>query len=228
LKLAVETIYILFFALPWAGIFGVSATQAQSKIGYIDFQYLVSQVKSADDVQVELQKSASAWTMQIEAMKDSVANMEKDLETLSITLTKSSRDILVKRIGDEKQKIAIFQEQKFSPVSGELYKKQQELLQPIIDKIKKAIDNMRTKEKYDVIFDISVGNPVSIDKKFDLTLLVMDELTAVGLTVKDQGAGESQTITRDKIPVKTNSEKDMKNKNQEDANKKAPVKKDDQ
>lgn len=180
-------------------------TAAQSgKIGYVDFQYLVSQVKTADDIQLELQKLAADWNRQLEIMQDTVAMMEKDMETLSITLTKSSRDMLQKNINDRKQKIASFQEQKFSPIKGELYKKQQELLQPMVDKIRKAIDNVRIREKYDVLFDISAGNPVSIDKRFDVTGFVIEELSAVGLIVKAQGV-ETETV-KENTQKKTGTE----------------------
>ncbi|NUM81576.1 OmpH family outer membrane protein [bacterium] len=173
-------------------------TTAQSgKIGYVDFQYLVSQVKTADDIQLELQKLAADWNQQLETMQDTVAMMEKDIETLSITLTKSSRDMLQKNIDERKQKITVFQEQKFSPIKGELYKKQQELIQPMIDKIKKAIDNVRIREKYDVLFDISAGNPVSIDKRFDVTGLVIEELSSVGLLIKEQQASDTESVKQD-------------------------------
>ena len=176
---------ILSFLLLWI-IHDGSQAVAQNKIAYIDFQYIISQLKSAEDVQVEIQKLASDWTAEIEAMTDTLNLLEKDIETVSLTLSKPGREILEKRINDRRQKITEFQEQKFSPVTGELYKKQQELLQPLIDKVRRAIDNVRLREKFDVIFDVSAGNPVSIDKKFDVTILVIDELTSVGLTVKQQ------------------------------------------
>ncbi|MBL7996292.1 OmpH family outer membrane protein [bacterium] len=172
-------------------------TYAQNKIAYIDFQYIISQVRSAEDVQVEIQKLASDWTNEIVAMTDTLTSLEKDIETVSLTLSKSGREILEKRISDKRQKIAAFQEQKFSPVTGELYKKQQELLQPLIDRVRRAIDNVRLREKIDVIFDVSAGNPVSIDKKYDVTVLVIDELGAVGLTVKEQAVS---TESRTNIP----------------------------
>lgn len=156
----------------------------QGKIGYVDFQYILSQVQSAADVQKELQRLAAEWTDDIESLQDSLAVMEKDMETISLALSKASRDMLEKNITERKQQIAALREKRFSPVNGDLYKKQQELLQPVIDKIKKAIDNVRIRQKYDVLFDISAGNPVSIDKKFDLTVDVIDELPAVGLTVQ--------------------------------------------
>lgn len=159
---------------------------AQEKLGYVDFQYIISQLQSTQDVQAELQRLSQEWSTRLDQMKDSIDLLQKDLETMSLTLTKTTRDMLEKNIREGHQKAAAYQEQKFSPVSGELYKKQQELLQPIIDKVKKAIDNVRLREKYAVVFDISAGNPVSIDKKFDLTSDVIDELPAVGLTLKGQ------------------------------------------
>lgn len=161
---------------------------AQSKMGYVDFQYLISQLQAAQDIQAELERLSREWTQQIDAMQDTIENLEKELETISIALSKTSRDMVVKNIGERKQKLTVFREQKFSPVSGELYRKQQELLQPLIDKIKRSIDNVRLKQKYDVIFDISTGNPVSIDRKFDLTTLVIEEFTAQGLTLKGQSS----------------------------------------
>lgn len=180
------------------GIWIISAqphSYAQGKIAYIDFQYIMSQLKSAEDVQIEIQKLATDWTNEIEAMTDTLNSLEKDMETVSLTLTKTGRDLLEKRISDKRQKIAALQEQKFSPVTGELYKKQQELLQPLIDKVRRAIDNVRLREKYDVIFDISAGNPVSIEKKYDVTILAIDELSAVGLTVKEQAVSNDNRST---------------------------------
>ncbi|HNI10912.1 MAG TPA: OmpH family outer membrane protein, partial [bacterium] len=115
---------------------------AQGKIGYVDFQYLITQIQSVHDVQTELEKLSRDWTDRLSAMEDSVALIEKDYEALSITLTKSGKNVLEKNIADAKQKILVYREQKFSPVTGELYKKQQELLQPILDKVKRAIDNV--------------------------------------------------------------------------------------
>jgi outer membrane protein len=170
---------------------------SQGKIGYVDFQYILSQVQAATDVQSELQRLAAEWTDEIESLQDSLATMEKDMETISLALSKSSRDMLEKNITERRQRIAALREKRFSPVNGDLYKKQQELLQPVIDKIKKAIDNVRIRQKYDVLFDISAGNPVSIDKKLDLTVDVIDELPAVGLTVRTTQIQQQEQINQE-------------------------------
>jgi len=131
-------------------------------------------------------------------MQDTIGILEKDLETISLALSKSSRDALQKDISDRKQGVMTLREKRFSPVAGDLYRKQQELLQPVIDKIKKAIDNVRIRSKYDVLFDISAGNPVSIDKRFDLTVDVIDELPAVGLSVKKQIGSKTGEVQNQK------------------------------
>lgn len=201
---------IIFIFFVWIIAFHPQS-YAQGKIAYVDFQYIISQTKSAEDVQIEIQKLATDWTSEIDAMTDTLTELEKDIETVSLTLSKSGREILEKRISDKRQQIAALQEQKFSPVTGELYKKQQELLQPLIDKVRRAIDNVRIREKFDVIFDISAGNPVSIDKKYDVTLLVIDELSAVGLTVKEQVVSSD---TRSNIPTSGQRENRSQEKKQ--------------
>lgn len=179
-------IIIIFF------VFVTGQNANAQKMGYVDFQYLISQVQATQDIQAELERLSRQWTQQIDAMRDTIDDLQKELETISIALSKTSRDMLVKNIEDRKQKLNVFQEQKFSPVSGDLYKKQQELLQPLIDKIKKSIDIVRIRQKYDVIFDISAGNPVSIDRKLDLTAIIIEEFSSQGLTLKGQ-AGQQKT-----------------------------------
>lgn len=218
---------VIFFLALWV-IGAETHTHAQNKISYIDFQYIMSQLKSAEDVQIEIQKLASDWTAEIEAMTDTLNMLEKDIETVSLTLSKSGREILEKRISDRRQMITAFQEQKFSPVTGELYKKQQELLQPLIDRVRRAIDNVRLREKIDVIFDVSAGNPVSIDRKLDVTILVIDELSSVGLTVKQQAVGtdEHSVLPAGKKDTRTDSQKQQPKETVEKAKSQPSEKKD--
>ncbi|GEM_PF-993162 len=176
----------LVLLISLTGVLIASGSLHSQKIGYIDFQYLVTQVQAAQDIQTELQRLSAEWTREMEAMQDTIESLEKDLESVSLALSKSGRDMLIQNIEERRQKMRTYREQRFSPVSGDLYKKQQELLQPLIDKIKKAVDNVRMKQKYDVIFDISTGNPVSIDKRLDLTALILEEFSSVGLTLKGQ------------------------------------------
>ncbi len=197
--------HLLYFLFALFYYTGQQPVYAQ-KMGYVDFQYLISQIQATQDIQAELERLSRQWTQQIDAMKDTIENLEKELETISIALSKSSRDMLVKNIEERKQKLIVFQEQKFSPVNGDLYKKQQELLQPLIDKIKKSIDNVRVKQKFDVIFDISVGNPVSIDRKFDLTAIVIEEFSSQGLTIK--GQTRQKTTDQDSTQKSDQSGKD--------------------
>lgn len=187
--MTIRSLVLLFVA--------TAPVMSQGKIGYVDFQYILSQVQAAADVQSELQRLAAEWTDEIESLQDSLVAMEKDMETISLALSKSSRDMLEKNITERRQRIAALREKRFSPVNGDLYKKQQELLQPVIDKIKKAIDNVRIRQKYDVLFDISAGNPVSIDKRLDLTVDVIDELPAVGLTVRTTQFQQQQDVQQE-------------------------------
>ncbi|MDP4116810.1 MAG: OmpH family outer membrane protein, partial [Bacteroidota bacterium] len=71
-----------------------------------------------------------------------------------------------------------FQQEKFAQGTGEYYKKQEELLKPIRNKIAEAIKLVSKDEGVQFVFDKS-GDLVLpyADPAFDLTYKVLDKLT---------------------------------------------------
>ena len=70
-----------------------------------------------------------------------------------------------------------FQKKKFG-VNGELFLKRQELIEPIQDKIYKAIKEVADKGNYSFIFDSSAttSNILYADQKYDKSDLVLRKL----------------------------------------------------
>jgi len=81
-----------------------------------------------------------------------------------------------------------FQRDKFDPNSGEVLKKQAELVQPIYDKINAVIKKIGDDEKFDYIFDTATGGILHAGAdQPDLTDRVLEELNK-GQSVKAESA----------------------------------------
>jgi outer membrane protein len=167
---------LLLFAHPSA---------AQIKVGYVDSQKILESYKEAQDAQKQLAEINKGW-------EDDARNMQRDLQTKQDEL--ESQALL---LSDEKRKeketdlqnlylrFQQFQQEKWGP-QGEAYKKQNELMKPIIEKVQSVIKKLGAEEKYDYIFDTVAGNIVYAGTgQPDLTAKVIDELNkTVGATTK--------------------------------------------
>ena len=135
------------------------ATYAQ-KFAYVDTDYILGQIPEYKSAQAELDKTSIQWQKEIEAKYAEIDKMYKAYQAEQILLTddmkkKREADIIAKE-KDAKD----LQKVRFG-VDGELFKKRQELVKPIQDKVYNAIKAIAEKGAYSIIFD----------KSSDLTML---------------------------------------------------------
>lgn len=130
-------------------------TQAQ-KFAYVDTEYILSNIPDYKEAQAELDKLSIEWQKQLERQYSEIDKMYKNYQAEQILLTE---DMKTKREGEivKKEKEAKeYQKQKFG-VDGELFKKRQELVKPVQDKVYQAIQDIATVGGLDIVFDKSSG-----------------------------------------------------------------------
>jgi outer membrane protein len=124
------------------------------KFAYVDTEYILGQIPEYKAAQAELDKISVQWQKEIEAKYAEIDKMYKAYQAEQILLTddmkkKREADIVAKE-KDAKD----LQKQRFG-VDGELFKKRQELVKPIQDKVFNAVKAVAEKGAYSVIFDKS-------------------------------------------------------------------------
>lgn len=137
-----------------------AAASFAQKFAYVDTEFILSQIPEYKAAQAELDKTSIQWQKEIEAKYAEIDKMYKSYQAEQILLTE---DLKKKREGDiiAKEKDAKdLQKQRFG-VDGELFKKRQELVKPIQDKVYAGVKAVAEKGGYSVIFD----------KSSDLTML---------------------------------------------------------
>ncbi len=170
--------------------FAVVLIHAQ-KFAYVDSQYILDNLLEFTEAQAQLDELSNQWQKEIEAKFAEVDKMYKDYETQAVLLPEDMKKKKEQEIVDKEKEAKSLQKQRFG-VDGELFKKRQELVKPIQEKVYNAIQDIATNNNYMVIFDKSGSlTMLYVNPKYDLSDEVLDNLGAAMSGRKGKGqAGE--------------------------------------
>lgn len=136
-----------------AGIF-ISGNMFAQKYAYVDTKYILENISEYKASQQQLDQLSINWQKEIEAKYATIDKLYKDFQAEQILLTEEMKRKREAEITVKEKDVKDFQKQKFG-YDGELFKKKQELVKPIQDKIYNAVKKLATEQSYAVIFDKS-------------------------------------------------------------------------
>ena len=139
----------LFALLMFAGI----SLQAQTKVGYTNIDYILTNLPDAKTIQQTLSTEKAQYD---KLYQDKVTDFQKNLEEYqknAATMSPVIRADKEKYLQNKQGEIQEFQQN--SEVA--LQQKQQELLAPVLDKIQKAIDDVAKENGYTYVFNSDAG-----------------------------------------------------------------------
>lgn len=168
-----KTIRKGFLLLAVALLFsGAAFAQGTVKIGYIDSQKLMSEMPASDSAQAKVKRFAQSLQTQMQTMGQEYKNKVQAYQSNVGTMSDLIRQTKEKEISDLQQRIQAFQ----SSAQEDIQKKQQELFQPIIKKVKDAITAVGKEYHYNYILDVSQGVVLYYANGDDVTPLVKKKL----------------------------------------------------
>jgi len=133
-------------------VFCMSAiAQAQNpvKIGHVEFNTLLQAMPGIDSVKVKLQAYQKTLTDQLDAMKGEFENKYGEYQAQSATMSDLIKQTKEKELSDLQGRIDAFQQK----AQQDMQAKQQELVQPFIDKAKIAVKDVAKENKYTYILN---------------------------------------------------------------------------
>ena len=148
------------------------ASQAQSgtaKFGYVDTDYIMGEIPEYKAAQSELDKTSVQWQKEIDTKYAEVDKLYKAYQADAILLTDEMKKKRQNEIVNKEKEVKDLQKQRFG-VDGELFKKRQELVKPIQDKVYNAIK--ATAERKGLGFVMDKAGQVSLlyaNSKYDLS-----------------------------------------------------------
>ena len=154
----------------------LSFSAAEIKIGYVDSNEIMSKFEEVRQVQVDLEKEQRRLESEFNSLVTQLDSLQQDYERQRLLMSETRRQEKENEIINMKKSAEEFQLKKFGP-EGEIYRKQNELLKPVLSKIDDAIQKVGGEQGYDFILDAMSGALLYALDSHNLTEDVMDELS---------------------------------------------------
>lgn len=162
--------FILFLLL------GLSNISFSQKYAFVDVQTILEKMPEYKEAQKELDDLAEKFQQEIEAKYAEIDKKNKAYQQEKILLpedTKAQREQEIQQLTNEARQL----QQKYFGPNGLLFKKRKELIEPIQDKIYKAIKQLASEKGYDFIMDDkNNSNILFVNPKYDKTDDVLRKL----------------------------------------------------
>ena len=151
------------------------ASQAQ-RYAIVDTKFILDKLPEYKDAQKALDQFSELWQKEVDAKQAALDKMYKVFDAeqvmLSPELKKKREDVLFVR----EKEVRDLQRKRFG-FEGDLFKKRQELIQPIQNKVYNAVQKLAVQRGYDFILDKSEGITVIFaDPKLEKSDDVLREL----------------------------------------------------
>ena len=146
--------------------FAALAVNAQ-RYAIIDSKYILDKVPEYKEAQKKLDNFSELWQKELDQRQTAMDKMYKDYDAEQVMLT----EVLKKKREDElynkERELRDLQKKRFG-FEGDLFKKRQELIKPIQDRVYNAVQKLAVEKLYDFILDKSEGITVIFaDPKLD-------------------------------------------------------------
>lgn len=155
---------------------GITAGAFAQKYAYIDSEYLLSKMPGYTEAQAELEKLSVDWQNEIEAKFKTIDEMYQKYQQDAALLPEETKQKRQNAIIAAEQEAKELQKRRFA-TDGDLYKKREELVKPIQDKLFTAIEEYAREKMYAFVFD-KAGDMTIVyaDSKFDINNEILERL----------------------------------------------------
>ena len=152
----------------------LSLVAQESKFGHVNSVEILSQMPEQTTIEKTINELNTQWDQEITKLRDEYyAKIKEYQEKLKTNMPESIKTARQGEIADLEKRITALQK----TANTDLQKRQQDLFAPVIERVKKAIDEVGIENDYLYIFDLSTQSIIfKSPKSNDLTPLVKKKI----------------------------------------------------
>ncbi len=149
-----------------------SATSFAQRVAVVDINKILDSMNDYKDAQKKLDDQTALWRQEINTEMDKVKGMYNKYQA-ELPLMNDETKVARENEITAKEKAVRDKQREYFGDDGLLFKKQQDLIKPIQDRVYKAIDDYASERGYDLILDKSKASGIlfvntTIDKTDDI------------------------------------------------------------
>lgn len=146
---------------------------AQDKLGHVNSQEILMGMPEVQTIEKTLDELQTQWENELLKMREEYFAKIQEFQEKQATMPESIKQARQSEIIEMEQRMTTFNQ----TASADLQQKQHELLMPVIEKIKKAIDEVGAEHNYTYVFDMATQSIIyNSPKANDITPLVKKKL----------------------------------------------------
>lgn len=143
-------------------------SQAQ-RIAVVDVNAVLEGLSDYKAAQIEVDKIAAEWQQEIAQEYDQIKSMYNKYQAEQVLLSDDAKKAKEDQIIKKEETVRDLQKRRFGP-DGDLFKKRQQMVSPIQDKVFTALESYAADRGFDLIFDkSSTAGLLFVGKDFDKT-----------------------------------------------------------
>ena len=161
---------ILFFIL------SITQFAEAQKFGYIDSDYILSQMPEYKEAQAEIDQLSKSWQSEIQQMYKEIGGMYNELQAEEVLLTQEMKDERLAEIKIKEEEVKEYNSKVFG-YEGLFFLKKKELMKPVLESVFEATEKVCKAHRLQFMFD-KAADMVMIytDPIHDYTDYVLEEL----------------------------------------------------
>ena len=165
-----------------------SLTVSAQRYAYVDTDYILKNLESYQDAQKELDRISGQWQKEIEQRYEAIDRLYKAYQAEKVLLTEDMRKEREEEIVRQEEEAKSWQRQRFG-VDGDLFRRREELIQPIQEEVFQAIKQVADGGGFSVMFDkAGQSNILYADPRYDKSDRVLSRL---GVSANDRDGDDS-------------------------------------
>lgn len=156
-------------------LFICSVVFAELKIAYIDTDRIVMESSETQEAQTSLLNDRQKWEKEITDLEQEIEELVNEYESRKLIMGEESKK-------EAEDKITQLQDKRQNKVkeyfgeNGKYYQRQNELLEPILSKLKNVIEKVSIENNYTIVLDAAAGSILYAKPSLDITDKIIDEL----------------------------------------------------
>lgn len=151
----------------------IGAMAQTPKLGHINSQEIIVLMPEIEAMEKQMKEAGDQWESELLKMREEYYAKIKQFQDTQATLSESIKQARQAELADMEQRIATLNQ----TAQNDLAKKNQDLAAPILEKVRKAINDVASENGYTYIFDMAAQSIIyTSPSSNDITALVKKKL----------------------------------------------------